>query len=403
MGCKQKPVDLESLYRDALDLHQQGQPGEAICLYNTVVNHVPQAAQVHYNLGLAFYETEQYSLAAGAFRQAAELNPGDVDILHNLGLACKKAGRLAEAEEAYLKGLQIDPSDLDLLYNLGCCYRDAGEMGRAGKIFAGIVETTPDHLAALNNLAYLHHLQGDYDQAKNLYGQILRLDPNHVSAEYMHAVLDGRKTDIPPKEYIRALFDQYSDTFEENLINDLGYNLFLELRVAFDAIEKNKRIYDHCLDLGCGTGLAGEAFRTACLKLTGVDLSAKMIAQAEKKKIYDNLHVEEILDFLNTHGQSYDLIIAADVLEYIGDLQPFFHAAAQRSLTDALLCFSTEQAGDEEWTLQPTGRYAHHPDYVMENARAAGWIVLREVETPLRREGDQLITGNIFVMIYNPE
>ena len=36
------------------------------------------------------------------------------------------------------------------------------------------------------------------------------------------------------------------------------------------------------LDLGCGTGLAGAAFRAEVGHLTGIDLSAAMIAQAER-------------------------------------------------------------------------------------------------------------------------
>ena len=43
------------------------------------------------------------------------------------------------------------------------------------------------------------------------------------------------------------------------------------------------------LDLGCGTGLAGEAFRPHVDWLEGVDLSPGMIAQARKKTIYDRL------------------------------------------------------------------------------------------------------------------
>lgn len=398
MSRKQESPDLNALYTEALKLHQEGKPGEAIGLYTQIINHVPEAPEIQYNLGLAYFESEQFSLAVKAYEKAAELCPDDEDIFYNLGLAYKKADRFAEAEESYLKALRLAPSDTDIRYNLGCCYRDAGEIEQARSIFGKLVKMVPDYLPALNNLAYLYHLAGEYDQARKVYEQILELDPDHASAQYMYSVLIGSPVDVPPQEYIRSLFDHYSETFEKNLIEDLEYNLYLDLRVQFDSIEQKKRIFGHALDLGCGTGLAGEAFRTACVDLSGVDLSEKMIEQAEAKQIYDTLHVDEIVAFLHNSKTVYDLLIAADVLIYRGDLHPLFEAAARRSSPDALFCLSTEKTDNNDWVLQPTGRYAHHPDYVRKTAGDNGWIELLSVEADTRREGDSWIRGTLFVL-----
>ena len=48
------------------------------------------------------------------------------------------------------------------------------------------------------------------------------------------------------------------------------------------------------LDLGCGTGLAGAAFRPHVDWLAGVDLSPKMIEVARAKGLYDRLAVADI-------------------------------------------------------------------------------------------------------------
>jgi predicted TPR repeat methyltransferase len=204
--------------------------------------------------------------------------------------------------------------------------------------------------------------------------------------------------DVPAREYIRSLFDHYSHTFEENLVKDLGYNLFLDLRIQFDKIEPKKRIYDHCLDLGCGTGLAGEAFRTVCRELSGVDLSEKMIEQAAAKQIYTSLHVEDIVTFLHHAETVYDLFVAADVLIYRGDLHPLFEAVARCASPDALFCLSIEKAEVDDWLLQPTGRYAHHPDYVRKTAGESGLVELLADDTHSRREGDQWVKGTVFVL-----
>ncbi|MHB1349572.1 MAG: class I SAM-dependent DNA methyltransferase [Desulfobulbaceae bacterium] len=390
-------MNLDTLYQEAIRLHRQGLLPEAIRSYSLVAGLTPEVAEVHYNLGLAYYENGQFGLAINACRQAAILCPADPDILYNLGLACKKDHRYVEAEVAYRQALTLAPADPDIRYNLGCCYRDAGELEQGRDIFAELAGLTPGHLPALNNLAYLHHLLGEYDAAREAYGEILRLDPDHASARYMHAVLVGTPVAVPPREYIRSLFDHYSATFEENLTRDLEYTLHLDMRVLFDAAPRNKRYLDHALDLGCGTGLAGGSFRSVCRLLSGVDLAAGMIERAGEKQIYDLLHHEEIITFLHHTSQLFDLFIATDVLIYLGDLRPLFAAAAGRATQDALFCVSTELAATSGWIIQTTGRYAHHPDYVRETAGEHGWLELRFSPAAIRREGDRRIKGNLFV------
>jgi predicted TPR repeat methyltransferase len=400
MSKQQDFQDPETLFNLGLQLHQQGEQQEAVRIFSKIAEHLPDVPEVHYNLGLALYETEQYDRAADAYRRAAELKPDDEDIFYNLGLAYKKGERFAEAEKAYLDALELAPYDVDICYNLGCCYRDAGEIDQARFIFGRLADEVPDHLPSLNNLAYLHHLAGEYDRARSVYEKILQLDPGHDSARFMHAALKGSPVDMPPQEYIRKLFDHYSDSFEENLIEDLEYNIYLDLRTRFDAIA-DKKVYRHGLDLGCGTGLAGEAFRTACRCLSGVDLSDKMLSQAAAKQVYDHLHADEIVDFLRRDETTYDLFIAADVLIYLGDLAVLFEAAGRRAAPGSLFCLSTEEYSAPGWTLQPNGRYAHHPDYVMETAGECGWRELLAAPVNTRREGDAWVRGTLFILERN--
>ena len=59
-----------------------------------------------------------------------------------------------------------------------------------------------------------------------------------------------------------------------------------------------------------------------CKKLFGVDLSTLMIEEAEKKQVYTQLFQEDLFSIPNLDIPCIDLIIAADVLVYIGDLGP---------------------------------------------------------------------------------
>ena len=56
------------------------------------------------------------------------------------------------------------------------------------------------------------------------------------------------------------------------------------------------------LDLGCGTGLAGAAFRPLAARLDGIDLSPAMIEKARARGIYDHLAVADLETALAAPG-----------------------------------------------------------------------------------------------------
>ena len=120
------------------------------------------------------------------------------------------------------------------------------------------------------------------------------------------------------------------------------------------------------LDAGCGTGLCGEWLRTTARRLVGVDLSEGMLAQAKARGCYDELLADELTHHLQERPAAYDLIVAADTLNYFGVLDDVFASAAAALRPGGLLAFTLEQgsAADTDWSLQPHGRYCHSEDYL---------------------------------------
>jgi predicted TPR repeat methyltransferase len=158
--------------------------------------------------------------------------------------------------------------------------------------------------------------------------------------------------------YIRALFDDYANRFDSHLRGALAYSGPETIMAALDRLVPDAR-FTRVLDLGCGTGLMGAAIRARADWLGGCDLSPAMVTRAEAKAIYDALRAEALLTYLA--DQRADLVLAADVLVYIGDLAPVFAAVAGALPPDGLFAF-TVQKGADGILLGEDLRYAHSPD-----------------------------------------
>ena len=118
------------------------------------------------------------------------------------------------------------------------------------------------------------------------------------------------------------------------------------------------------LDLGCGTGLTGIVLREISNHLTGVDIATKMLAHAKDKGIYDRLVTSDLTEFLAQHTQKYNLVVAADVLPYFGDLNPLVRLINQHLNPGAYFIFTTEISEISPYQLQLSARFCHHPEYI---------------------------------------
>jgi predicted TPR repeat methyltransferase len=157
------------------------------------------------------------------------------------------------------------------------------------------------------------------------------------------------------------------------------------------------------LDLGCGTGLGGAAFRPFVDWLVGVDLSPAMIAQASGKGLYDRLVTAGLTDCLADEiadRAKYHLVLAADVFVYVNDLA-FVIAGVSRVLApDGLFAFTVETHSGDGAKLLPTLRYGHGEAYVRGELGDAGFAVAHLAETPVRSEKG--VPVNSLVVVARP-
>jgi predicted TPR repeat methyltransferase len=392
------PEEFNALFVKACEDHQNQNYEAARARYEKLMYYFPEVPVLHYNFGLLLYECQAFDTALQSFQRAAELQPADNDIIFNLALCCKQTGDIEAAIKYYLEVLETEPESVDALYNTAGCFRELKYMAEAEHLYLKVLELEPDHFSANNNIAYVYHLLGEIDKAILYFKKVLELRPDHKAAEHMVAALTGAEVAAPPQVYVKEVFDNYSEFYEKSLVEELQYTVPESI---YEIVKKGtswKKQFDCGLDLGCGTGLSGESFTGLVEKLSGVDLSPKMIEIAREKGIYHSLVAGDVNEFLYGTTKNYDFFLAADVFIYLGELEETFRLLRQRASADALFCFSTESEPGNGFSLRLTGRFAHSPSYIERIARDTGWKILEKHTSGIRREKDAWIEGDLWFL-----
>jgi predicted TPR repeat methyltransferase len=122
-----------------------------------------------------------------------------------------------------------------------------------------------------------------------------------------------------------------------------------------------------------------------------------MLTKATARNVYDRLIEAEIHDFLESTNEIFDLILAADVLVYIGDLQFLLAHAAKKLAPEGIFAFSVEITEKTNYVLLSSGRFAHRPDYIRQTSRGQ-FSVERAVPTQIRLDVKGPASGMMFIL-----
>jgi predicted TPR repeat methyltransferase len=265
--------------------------------------------------------------------------------------------------------LFVSSGDLvaDRRYKWALDHAARGDFSGAVDILAQTVELVPHFATAWFALGAMRDRLGDQSGAVAAFAKARDADPEDYHGARLQLARLGAG-DVAPAmtaTYVRRLFDQYAARYDTALTERLNYRGPALLRDAIETVVRETARpprFAAMLDLGCGTGLGGAAFRPMVDRLVGVDLSAAMIAQAERKRLYDRLVTAGIADFLAAEtaaGGQYDLVLAADVFVYVHDIAPIAATVARVLASGGLFAFTVETHAGDGVQLLSTLRYAY--------------------------------------------
>lgn len=364
-------------------------------------------ARVYHNLGAIFAGEQAWQAAMLAYREAMALLPDEADFyfatLANMGLCYIKLENWQEAYSYYEKAFAIKADDKEVLYNFGVVCEKLNKNEEALQYYLLAIKVDPQYYEAENNVSALYLKNGNREEALNHYKALLKLLPEDEAVSHTINILSQDQTvKTSPPSYIKALFDGYADHYDTHLKTALHYQVPAALYNLVSPYCNFLQVDFTMLDLGCGTGLAAEPFilatnKNTSFKLVGVDLSQKMLDAAHAKGGYDELILKDVLTFLEDNKTPFDLIIAGDVLVYLGDLAPLFANVPKTLKQNGVFVFSIELQDAGDFSLNSSGRFSHSESYLESFITKNQLQLLAQEKIILRYQNNEPVHGLVVV------
>ncbi|MEI6559902.1 MAG: methyltransferase domain-containing protein [Rhodospirillaceae bacterium] len=406
--------------------------------FRVAVTGAPEDADALGALGETLSAQHRWPEAAAAFGRAAALDPGRPHRLAALAEALDASGEQTAAAEVSRRWLALRPDSVPALLALAHALLGLGDAAAAAVPLREAVLLAPDDADSAARLCRTLAALGQPLEALELAQPALRRTPGHpplhialglawraLGEREKAAAAFRRSLDLDPEDtggaaaalaalavtapdddtgagaagpdpvFVRALFDRYAERFDADLLDRLDYRAPGLLRAALADAPAGLDI----LDLGCGTGLAGVAFAPLARHLAGIDLAPRMVEQARRRGLYHTLYVGDLLEGLARAPAAWDLILAADVFTYLGDLEPAVRAAAAALRPGGRLAATVETApGLAGFEVMACRRVRHGADHLRAAAAAAGLTLTHLEAGTLRSEKRLPVPGLVFVM-----
>ncbi|MBV7536431.1 tetratricopeptide repeat protein [Duganella sp. sic0402] len=370
---------------------------EALESYQRALAIQPQYAEAHCNRAIVLQEQGRYLDALGAAEDALNLKDRYADAWLARGHALHCLRYLPEAVESFDRAIHLRPDWAEAYSAQGASLQRLGEFAAALDSYDQALKHKPGYaLAHYHRGNALRSLERREEAIAAYRAALAHGDNPETIAFALASVGEGETPAALPNDYVRSLFDQYANHFDQHLTEVLGYKTPAVLDALLRHVAPSSELAT--LDLGCGTGLCGPYLRAYSRKLYGVDLSQQMLDKAAERGLYDELACADLLTYLDGRGAAFDLAVAADVFVYIGDLAPVFRAVHTALRPGGRFCFSVEAGEGADYVLRPSNRYAHTLAYLQRLAADTGFAVLATQALEAREENGAPIAAHALVL-----
>lgn len=339
-------------------------------------------------------ESGQLEQAQRCYEASLQALPGRPSTLLNLGLTRLRLGLAGEALRCLDEGVSRAPMDGPMHHARGLALMRLGQATQAMKAWEQAVRCDDVPAQAWADLGSAYREMGLPQQA---LASLQRALSAGVDPEVVRFQMAGLDTTLPvpqrpPQAYVQALFDEYAAGFDDHL-NQLGYRI--PQLMALSLRQWSPQPLSLGLDLGCGTGLVAQALRAQVTEWDGLDLSAAMLQQAHKTGAYRRLYQADAAAFLQSTDERYQVVMAADVLIYVGALDGLWTGVGRVLQPAGWWGVSVELCTTPgyDYELRASLRYAHSLTYLRRLCDRYGFSMCHVEPQVVRQDQGQDIAG----------
>lgn len=287
----------------------------------------------------------------------------------------------------------------DSNYELALSLAERGRMNDALLRFWIVTRLRPEHAMAWYNLGCCWTARSNFTKAKRALARAHKLAPEVEEIDFMQRFIDPDSAPaerIPP-QLVRRHMELYGGRYDE-MLDYLGYvGAEPVAEAAREALSAAAWAQAYVVDVGCGTGRVGAAMLEKPAYLTGVDLSAEVLEVARSRMGEQGPSYDRVmeLDLWQVREEGWpaaltnrkcDVIIAADVLGYLGALTPWLVLLGERlKMRGGVLVFSVAacEEGKGRVVLPNCLSMAYDRACITQAAEEAGYEVLQCESAPL--------------------
>jgi len=386
------PLDTESVLGLGDVMFKQGRNEEGIACYRRAQLAEPNNAVALFKLGSGLMQVQRIEEAEALLRKSLALDPANTAAHVNLATVLHQTGRELEAEQVARAATAANDASWIAFLTLGEVLLELGRIQEAADALQRAEVLSPDRVLTLTPLAMAQAALGQTTEAMRILERILIVEPNNREARHLQAAVMGQPAQGVPEGYAEQLFNWLAPRFDALLAGRLQYRGPQETLALLREIAPDRGAFTDFLDLGCGTGVIGETVGEVYRmdREVGVDVSAKMLAVAKSKGVYDELIHAHAGVYLAANRGAFDLITAIDLFPHVGDLAEIVPLIAGALRPGGLFVYTietlAEASTDAGYKLTPTGRFTHTLPYIENLARSAGLTPVAAKTATLRQE-----------------
>lgn len=197
-----------------------------------------------------------------------------------------------------------------------------------------------------------------------------------------------------------ASHDEFAEGYDSQVKEYNSYGHEALFGMCYEYITPGETL----LDLGIGTGLGSVPFARAGLEVTGVDGSAGMLKQCEKKGFARELRQYDIRKVpLPFSKDAFSNIISCGVLHFFDDLRPLIGDACRILKPNGIFAFTIASfSGKNDYIEVPTAWgipiFKHSDNYINNIAESMG-LTIQKQQKVLVDSGDKDSDDILFKII----